>query len=44
MTITDNYYNCTDCYACHLNDVCKNSLLLKKTVVKHKTDEQLSLF
>ncbi len=44
MTITDNYYNCTDCYACHINDVCKNRKKKKKTVVKQTDDNQLSLF
>ena len=44
MTITDNYYNCTDCHACLLNDVCVDAFIFKKPVVKRADDNQLSLF
>lgn len=44
MFEASNYCICTDCFSCRLNDVCEDSLLVKKTVVKHKTDEQLTLF
>lgn len=40
----DNYCICSDCFSCRLSDVCEDSLLLKKTVIKHKAENQLSLF
>lgn len=44
MTITDQFYNCSDCSNCLINDVCAASKFVKKTVIIVKDDKQLSLF